>query len=479
MSDETSGKSEIEILACPKCSRPVFEYSSSAKFCPTCNYHFEHSSVNKEKERRKKIKKEGMKRRNRLYVYALLISLLVVSVSLYYLWLHKTETNLITIYDVGDIRELEPKKDVPPDTMSKNELKKYLEDLMTDEEKARIEKEETIYRCLFIIDEDFDILNISLESSIDQIAGFYDPETKKMYVIGDHISSYINYILSHEYTHALQDQYFDLNTYLENVSYDQHLARLSVAEGDATLVMNKYASTMSWEEMLLMTLDMMYTLGTSIIDLANIEGNKALSSLTMFPYLNGLSFVQKVYDESGWDGVNALYENPPASSEQIIHYEKYSVGEPPVEINFELPVDGFELEFSETLGEYFIAQMLDIHIAPVGDMSLPSMMGVGITSGKAMEAAAGWGGDQFYYYTKGDEFLSVLDTTWDTVKENNEFNTTYDEMLQILAYPEEGGISSVRGGYLYKTSSDLNTTIYYSSNRDVVENVIEYHKEYI
>ena len=465
-------KADTMIPKCPKCKLPVFIGDDNKKFCPGCNYYFEHSTMHEEKERKIRIEKKSRKRGRLLLLVAVVISIIVMSVSAYYYYQSESETAYIGIDEVGEIRGLKAKYDVPPQTMTKEELLDYLDKLLTDEEKARIKMEETIYRNTFIIDSDFDLLNLSMESSADQIAGFYDPDTKEMYVIGNHLPPYVNYILSHEYTHALQDQYYDLNIFLENTSYDQHLARLSVAEGDATLVMTQYVLTMSWIESLLMTADATITLGSSMIGSSG-GGNKALTSLTMFPYLSGLSFVQQAYDAGNWKGVNQLYERPPASSEQIIHYDKYLSSEEPVAINFELPGIGFDLEFSETLGEYFISQMLDLHAGTGVEDSLTGLLGIDMTSGGAANAASGWGGDRFHYYTRGNDFLSVFCTTWDTVLDNDEFNEAYDDMIFTMEDYHEGEIFTIRDGYLYKDMSGLNTTIYYSSDINVIQELME------
>jgi len=323
------------------------------------------------------------------------------------------------------------------------------------------------------------MLNISVDSSVDNIAGFYDPETKEMYVIGNHVTSYVNYILSHEYTHALQDQYFNLTNFIEGLSYDRHLARLSVAEGDASKVMNIYLSQMSVEDRLAMALDEMITLGMSYENyLDGGEGNRALTTLTLFPYIQGLSFVESVYRDSGWEGVDELYEYPPESTEQILHFDKFTSREEPLEIDFELPLDGFDLRFEETLGEAFIAQMLDLHTNQGGDFDLTSLMSMGLTSSEAKEAAAGWGGDKFHYYTGDDGFLTVLSTTWDTAEDNEEFDTLHDEMLDVLGDTVTEDIHSVRGGYLYKYGSNINTTVYYSKNKAIIDSVVEWQKEF-
>ena len=42
-----------------------------------------------------------------------------------------------------------------------------------------------------------------------------------------------------------------------------------------------------------------------------------------FPYDGGLPFVTALYDQGGCDAVNAAIQTPPASTEQVLHPEKY------------------------------------------------------------------------------------------------------------------------------------------------------------
>ena len=79
------------------------------------------------------------------------------------------------------------------------------------------------------------------------IVGFYDerPGKKKLYAVSEDkkLTPANQLILSHELRHALQDQYADLHGMLpESVGDfdDRRMAFLSVLEGDATLVMERF-----------------------------------------------------------------------------------------------------------------------------------------------------------------------------------------------------------------------------------------------
>ena len=76
----------------------------------------------------------------------------------------------------------------------------------------------------------------------EQIAGYYDPARKTFY-LADWLPQLLQRgVVAHEVTHALQDQHFDLERWLAELSptEDGSLARAAVAEGDAMAAMIAY-----------------------------------------------------------------------------------------------------------------------------------------------------------------------------------------------------------------------------------------------
>ncbi len=78
-----------------------------------------------------------------------------------------------------------------------------------------------------------------------QVAAYYDPDTKRIYLL-DEGSSDIEQgvVYSHELYHALQDQYFDLNAYMSDklkLNSDQETARHALVEGEATYIHTLWA----------------------------------------------------------------------------------------------------------------------------------------------------------------------------------------------------------------------------------------------
>jgi hypothetical protein len=180
--------------------------------------------------------------------------------------------------------------------------------------------------------------------------------------------------IAHELTHALEDQVFGLRD-TEALSDDRTLAYDSLTEGTATAVMVQFAAERNLLGQLLLA-----DPGSSDID----EVPEALQAQLVFPYLGGQEFVQELRRAGGdWDLVNvAEREQPPTSSEQILHPAKYLEGEEPEKVR---------LGAGRLLGAAW--QRRDT--GDVGEFDLRQLIRIGADAATAAEAAAGWAGGSF------------------------------------------------------------------------------------
>ncbi|RJQ42344.1 MAG: hypothetical protein C4534_10560 [Gaiellales bacterium] len=255
------------------------------------------------------------------------------------------------------------------------------------------------------------------ELMVDQIAGFYDDETKELALVSDsdELDVMNEVTLAHEVTHALQDQSFSLaGLYpVEGPGMaDVNMARLALVEGDASLAMTEYVEA----ELSLMD---MFNLGMS--GGGSLLGTSPyLDDSLLFPYLAGEEFVAQVKEKGGWELVNAVYASPPESTEQIIHPEKYFEKDHPVFLALPdlLPVAGagWEAVYDDSFGEFDVRQLL----------------AEGLRYRQASEAAAGWDGGRYSYYERSDGApMAVILLAWDSNEEAAEFTQA---MAEYLAY---------------------------------------------
>lgn len=151
------------------------------------------------------------------------------------------------------LRELEAQEDITVAFPTRDDLRAYLVDIFEEEYDAETAATERAFYVAFdFIAPDLDLRTELFNFYQEQIGGFYDTETQTMNVIllsggqpGRFLPLLERIVYAHEYVHALQDQYFDLDAMLGDLdtveNSDQFLATLALIEGDASHVMNNYA----------------------------------------------------------------------------------------------------------------------------------------------------------------------------------------------------------------------------------------------
>lgn len=317
--------------------------------------------------------------------------------------------------DMEEIRELELLQPINVSTKTRVELQdETAQDLETDYPAVDRQNDQRVLVAFGLMDSDQDIGEIYVELLGEQIAGYYDPETDQMVVVsddaaGDDISASNEVTYAHEVVHALQDQHFDLQSFsgqrIEG-SDDESLAITSLIEGDATAAQIEY---------IIGNPDLIDDLTGELAggDAASEALDNAppiVSGTLLFPYEQGQVFVDELLTEGGWEAVNAAYASPPASTEQILHPEKYLEGEAPIAVAMPDIAGGLGEAWSaldtNTMGELQISILLD-----EGDVS----------TRQAEQAAAGWGGDTYTVVGTSDQDVIVWTSEWDTEDDAAEF----------------------------------------------------------
>lgn len=290
-------------------------------------------------------------------------------------------------------------------------------DLETDYPAVDRQNDQRVLVAFGLMDPDRNIGDIYVELLGEQVAGYYDPETNEMVVVSDdapgsELSASSEVTYAHEVVHALQDQHFDLESFNSqriDGSDDESLAITSLIEGDATTAQIEY---------LIANPGLIGDLSSEIAgDEAASEAldnaPPIISATLLFPYEQGQVFVDQIMGDSGWDPVDAAFASPPASTEQILHPEKYVEGEAPVEVALPGIVEGLGSGWStfdtNTMGEFQISILLN-----EGDVS----------ERQAREAAAGWGGDSYTVVGTNDQDVILWNSEWDTEEDAAEFAET-------------------------------------------------------
>lgn len=265
-----------------------------------------------------------------------------------------------------ELRELEFEEPVDPEFLDDRELQERVRELLEEDySREEADRDGRALKALGALPPDADLYALAEELLAGQVAGLYEPSSGTLLVeSGDDPGALEELALAHELQHALADQTLELPIPDEPdpARADADLAGLAVIEGDATVATAVYGARH------IGPLDALSTLG----DLGSVVDSERqlaalppyLRSQLLFPYATGLEFVCGLYEEGGWDAVDAAYERSPASTAQILFPERYGETqpvEPPGPGDLGRPWRG---ELRTTLGA---AQLLWLFEAPGGD----------------------------------------------------------------------------------------------------------------
>lgn len=340
--------------------------------------------------------------------------------------------------ETAEIRDLDPLSDIDDVVLTRDELVQRLPDMISEElDPAELEGATRALIALGLLPEGSDLLDLTVRLLGEQVAGFYDPLTDEMIVVADGEFSAEAYYYAHEVVHALQDAYLDPDDLMEKITSDnddESLAMAALYEGDAVETSTFYLSKHPE-----LTFDL---LREAQADSTELDAAPAAMVVTLvFPYISGQPFVAELYQEGGWDEVDAAYLDMPASTEQILHPEKYLERDNPVTLALPEPSGTMGHGWSEvhqnTVGELQIALLL---------ADLPPGSGFNSVTGQysipdpALNAAAGWDGDRYALWATADgQEALVWRTAWDTEQDARSF-------AAALARYEEGRWGGIFNG---------------------------------
>lgn len=307
----------------------------------------------------------------------------------------------------------------------------------------RFAQDERILTRLGLVPEGTDLLALTVDTLQGQVAGFFDPETKSLTVLDDDgvldVASRIT--LAHEVDHAIGDQHWDLQAMKDAIPLlegDRQGALQALIEGDATLLMTLWSAKHAASD--LMGLDEEGLPGSQ-----SIEGlPQILQRQLLFPYLDGLTFVMNAWGPGGWAGVDALWEAPPVSTEQILHPEKYPD---------ELPIEVVLPDVAALLGEGW-AQTGETVMGELGIQVLaadgaewdPMSFTLGGQTMPNAEVAAGWGGDRLVTLDGPDgAWALVWQTAWDSEVDAVEFFEGGTAAISSLPYAQFASHEDITG----------------------------------
>ena len=293
--------------------------------------------------------------------------------------------------------------------------------------------ESRVYEQLGLLEPGTDLANLLLDVLEEQAGGYYDPDADTFYVLGDVPASLLEVIMVHELTHALDDQHFDVDSTFTALAHDEDRQNAfgAVVEGSGTLVMASY---------------MIDALATGAIGLeALLELEETGFGQTeqfatappvvrcglLAPYVLGEIFLS--YGDTAaaappaidTAAIDRAFRDPPASTEQLLHPEKYW-DESSRDLPRALPAVDLGAVFGSGWRKRAEGVLGEVLVALLTGSEGPQLDGVELTSADAWTnpGAAGWGSDRWELWTDGDRHRTVLVTSWDTEADATEFLST-------------------------------------------------------
>ncbi len=332
---------------------------------------------------------------------------------------------------VAAMRQLVPLSPVSRFIISQESVRPILESrYLQYNTREGVEDQVRVLSTLGLVEPFYDLYSRSVEQIGEGIGGFYIPGANELYVIGETFSGVERFVFAHEYTHALTDQHYALDSVgvypvcLNNA--DRCLAISALVEGDATYLMYQWLESYGTEED-----------KNDIIAAQYAPIDRTISRLTLpppfvvrevqFRYQESTEFIEHLYQIGKWQMINLAYGTLPQTTEQILHPHKYQEreGAKPVEIPDLQGIlgDRWRQLASDTLGELGTELILGYSSNGLNQ----------INSDVAKLAAAGWGGDHFQMYYKGttnDRILAAA-WTWDTRTDADQFLAAISEYLDL------------------------------------------------
>lgn len=166
----------------------------------------------------------------------------------------------------------------------------------------------------------------------DQVVGFYDEDAGELVLRRDDpgalLSSEEQVTYAHEVQHALADERLGLPAAIHQptAESDAALGGQALAEGDAVLTMQRFASTA------LGMGDRLAMAGEGLRQQQQLASYpQFLQPSLTFPYEQGLALVCHLYEQRGWAAVDAAYDRPPTTSAQVLFPARYAAAQPAAE----------------------------------------------------------------------------------------------------------------------------------------------------
>jgi len=231
---------------------------------------------------------------------------------------------------------------------TREEVASYVEKRMKEQGNGeRFDRSAVALKKLGLLPRDFNLREYMLALYKEQVEGWYDAHSKTVFLLDWVAPDVQKPVMAHELVHALQDQSYDLDKWLnvrkdtkddtgQMVIDEQRAARQSIIEGQAMVVLFDYQLTPTGQSVESapelvesMRSSMLNEDSTPLYAKAPIYLREAM----LFPYTYGTDFEVAVYTKRGKQAAFAgVLDHPPLDTHQIMEPAAYLSHEPQTQI---------------------------------------------------------------------------------------------------------------------------------------------------
>ncbi len=268
-----------------------------------------------------------------------------------------------------------------------------------DEESDDLRRSGETLRSLGLIQPDADLVELFRASLEVGVVGFYRTTSEELVVRGGELGLYEQSVLVHELVHAFDDQWFDLDRpEFDGDETESASGFTAVVEGNASRVEDLWAEQLSDTDRAALRLAQ-----TTVLSPSDLQVLRSLPrfmlELQISPYTDGLTLVRAIEARGGEAAVDEALNDPPLSTEQVLHPDDFFSGEAPLSVDTPRP-DG---------------TVIDEGV--FGELGLRAWLGA--------QAADGWGGDGYVTYELDERVCTQLNIVMDS-------DSDLDELVAAL-----------------------------------------------
>jgi hypothetical protein len=325
--------------------------------------------------------------------------------------------------ELADLRGLPAPGPAPPVVVrTREERRRFIErELGRKYPPARLEAERAALVAWGLVPTGFDLTTFLTDLVLEQAAAYYDPTGKLMVLASWLGPEEQKDALAHELVHALQDRQIDLDAFLASPPgrSDETLARQALVEGEALALTLDLALRRQGQS--LAALPDVTARQRAIVSSATgplfSRAPRFVRAMLLFPYAEGLGFVHQLVRRLPWGQLGSLYKDPPRSTAQILHPERYlDTRRGPVAVplaNLADVLPGARRIIEDDAGEFGLQEILAEHL------------GGGVDGADA----AGWRGDRYAVWDDAGTLALVSLSAWESEAAARSFAQAYSRLL--------------------------------------------------